>query len=160
MGSKIYASDLPYPEIQVEKNLADSKLLMKSFGGAVSEMTAIMTYTYQHFVATNTALKELLEGVSITEMKHFDLLGNAITALGGYPVIGGKAYWSGSQVNYTLDQKRFLMQNIIAEENAILHYERTILNLSNESVKLLIERIILDEEIHVKLFKDFLSSMK
>lgn len=159
MDLKTYSSDLNYPTLQVEKNLHDSKILMPVYGGVQGEITAVMTYTYQHFVAEDEALKEMLEGVSIAEMKHVDLLGNAITALGGYPVIGGRAYWSGSYVNYTLDPKRFLRQNILAEENAILGYERAILNLSQDSVKNLIERIILDEEIHVKLFKEFLSSI-
>lgn len=159
MDLKTYSSDLHYPTLQVEKNLHDSKILMPVYGGVQGEITAVMTYTYQHFVAEDEALKEMLEGVSIAEMKHVDLLGNAITALGGYPVIGGRAYWSGSYVNYTLDPKRFLRQNILAEENAILGYERAILNLSQDSVKNLIERIILDEEIHVKLFKEFLSSI-
>ena len=159
MDLKTYSSDLHYPTLQVEKNLHDSKILMPVYGGVQGEITAVMTYTYQHFVAEDEALKEMLEGVSIAEMKHVDLLGNAITVLGGYPVIGGRAYWSGSYVNYTLDPKRFLRQNILAEENAILGYERAILNLSQDSVKNLIERIILDEEIHVKLFKEFLSSI-
>ena len=37
-----------------------------------------------------------------------------------------------------------------------MNYERTILNLSTDSVKMLLERIILDEEIHIKIFKQLL----
>ena len=88
-----------------------------------------------------------------------ELLGEAIVALGGYPIIGGRTYWNGSYVNYTLDTKKFLRQNILAEENAILNYERTILNLSQDSLKQLLERIILDEELHIKLFKELLQTI-
>ena len=44
----------------------------------------------------------------------------------------------------------------MAEEAAIMNYERTILNLNEESVKMLLERIILDEEIHINIFKELL----
>ena len=37
-----------------------------------------------------------------------------------------------------------------------MNYERTILNLNEESVKMLLERIILDEEIHINIFKELL----
>ena len=79
--------------------------------------------------------------------------------LGGYPVMGGRTYWSGSFVNYTLDPKRYLRENISAEETAILNYERTVLALRTECVKALIERIILDEELHIKAFKELLSAL-
>ena len=92
-------------------------------------------------------------------MRHHELLGKAIVKLGGYPVMGGRTYWSGSFVNYTLDPKKFLRENITAEETAILNYERTVLSLRTESVKALIERIVLDEELHIKIFKDLLASL-
>ena len=158
MDLTLYRSELPYVDVVVDKNLGDSKVLMPSYAGASGEMTAIMTYTYQHFVA-DKELATILEGISLVEMHHFDMLGKAITKLGGYPVVGGRTYWNGSFVNYTLDPKRFLKQNIIAEETAILNYERTILNLSQDCLKMMIERIILDEEIHIKLFKDCLSAL-
>ncbi len=59
-------------------------------------------------------------------------------------------------VNYTLDPRKFLQQNIAAEESAIMNYERTILNLDDECIKMMLERIILDEEIHIKIFKELL----
>ena len=159
MDLKIYKSELPYPTLQVEKNLNDSKLLLPSYGGNGSEITAIMTYSYQHFIVMNKEIEDALSGIAVTEMTHMEMLGEAITALGGYPIIGGRTYWNGSYVNYTLDPKRFLKQNIIAEENAILNYEKTILNLSQDSLKQMLERIILDEEVHIKIFKELLASI-
>ena len=72
--------------------------------------------------------------------------------------MGARTYWNGSLVNYTLDPRKYLRQNIVAEETAILNYERTILNLTTDSVKMLLERIILDEEVHIKIFKELLKS--
>lgn len=37
-----------------------------------------------------------------------------------------------------------------------MNYERTILNLDDECIKMMLERIILDEEIHIKIFKELL----
>lgn len=157
---EIFRSELPYPEIRVEQNIADSKLLMPSYGGPSGEVTAVMTYSFQHFISEKTAeLSSALIGIAKTEMIHFDLLGKCIYELGGYPIIGGRTYWNGSFANYTLDTRKYLQQNIMAEETAILNYERTILNLSQESVKLLLERIILDEEVHIKIFKELLNGL-
>ena len=159
MDLEKFASDLAYPEIEVDKNLSDSRLLMPSYGGNAGEITAIMTYSFQHFICPVDEIARVLRGISIAEMRHGELLGEAITALGGYPIVGGRTYWNGSYVNYTLDTKKFLKQNILAEENAILGYERTILNLSQDCLKQLLERIIVDEEIHIKLFKELLQTI-
>ncbi len=95
-------------------------------------------------------------GIAKTEMHHHHLLGEAIYRLGGYPIMGARTYWNGNMVNYTLDPRKFLQQNIAAEESAIMNYERTILNLDDECIKMMLERIILDEEIHIKIFKELL----
>ena len=154
-----YASDLPYPKIEVEQNVAESKLLMPVYAGSASELTAVLTYSFQKYVSPKyPEIAAALEGIAITEMRHHELLGETIYALGGYPVMGARTYWNGSFVNYTLDPRKYLRQNVVAEETAILNYERTILNLTTDSVKMLLERIILDEEVHIKIFKELLKS--
>ena len=160
MDNEIFASELPYPEIDCAENLADSKLLMPLYGGPAGELTAITTYCFQSYVTTR--FKEVAAaagGIAKTEMHHHELLGRAIVKLGGYPVMGGRTYWSGSFPNYTLDPKKFLRENITAEETAILNYERTVLALRTESVKNLLERIVLDEELHIKIFKELIASL-
>ncbi|MEE0841501.1 MAG: manganese catalase family protein [Christensenellales bacterium] len=160
MEPKPYACELPYPEIEPVENIADSKLLMPNYGGPSGELTAVTTYCFQFYITErNKELKDALEGIARIEMHHHELLGEAIFKLGGYPVMGGRTYWSGSFVNYTLDPKKFLRQNITAEETAILNYERTVLALHTESVKTLLERIILDEELHIKIFKELLAGL-
>lgn len=157
---RIYACELPYPEVEAVENLADSKLLMPDYGGPAGELTAVTTYCFQNYITRkNKELADALMHVAMVEMHHHELLGETIYKLGGYPVMGGRTYWNGSFVNYTLDPKKYLQQNIMAEETAILNYERTILNLKTESVKLLLERIILDEEVHIKIFKELLASL-
>lgn len=154
-----YASDLPYPKIEVEQNVAESKLLMPVYAGSASELTAVLTYSFQKYVSPKyPEIQTALEGIAITEMRHHELLGETIYALGGYPVMGARTYWNGSFVNYALDPRKYLRQNVVAEETAMLNYERTILNLTTDSVKMLLERIILDEEVHIRVFKELLKS--
>ncbi len=155
-----FASELPYPKTEPEQSVSQSKLLMPCYAGAGGELNAVLTYCFQSFISPSAQeLKRALEGVAKVEMIHMKLLGEAIYALGGYPVMGARTYYNGNMVNYTLDPHKFLRQNIAAEEATIVNYERTILNLSNESVKLLLERMILDEELHIKLFKELLENL-
>ncbi len=155
-----FASDLPYPTLDVSEDLSQAKLLMPSYAGAGGELTAILTYCFQSYISCgNPFLARALEGIAKCEMAHHKLLGGAIYKLGGYPVMGSRTYFSGSMVNYTLDPHKFLRQNIAAEEAAIVNYERTVLNLKDESAKLLIERIILDEEQHIKVFEQLIKSL-
>ncbi len=159
MENQKYASELPYPSIDVDKNVAESKMLMPSYAGSASELTAILTYAFQSYITPRyPEIAKAMEGVAMVEMHHHELLGKAIYALGGYPVMGARTWWNGSYANYTLDPKKYLLENIRSEKNAIVNYERTILNLTDESVKTLLGRIIIDEEIHIKVFKDLLSN--
>ncbi|HRR89672.1 MAG TPA: ferritin-like domain-containing protein, partial [Eubacteriales bacterium] len=94
------------------------------------------------------------------EMEHHEQLGKTIFKLGGYPVLGGANYpWSGSFVNYAGDLRKILEINIRGEELAIYNYEKTILRLTNHQVIKLLERIILDEELHIKIFSDLLAEL-
>ena len=107
-----YSSDLPYPEIIVEENVQESKLLMPSYSGVASELTAILTYSFQSYITLQLPeIRDVIEGIAQTEMLHHELLGTTITKLGGFPVMGARSYWNGSFVNYTLDPKKFLKQN-------------------------------------------------
>lgn len=152
-----FASDLPYPEITTRHNPQDAKLLMGVYCGSQGELSAITTYAYQAYITQKyPELAKVLSGIAATEMHHHKLLGCTIYALGGYPVMGARTYWNGSFARYTINPQRYLKENIIAEQNAITNYEHTILNLSTDDVKLLLERIILDEELHVRIFKELL----
>lgn len=157
MNPILASSDLPYPEINVTPSLSEARILMPSYGGRHSETTAVMTYVYQSYVSKE--FSDTLEAIAISEMRHHDLLGNAIVKLGGYPVIGSGTYWNGSYVNYQTCPAEFLKANIIGEKTAIAGYERAILSLDQKDLKLLLERIILDEELHIKIFEELLTGL-
>lgn len=158
-----FKSELPYPDVTVErKNPLEAKKLMNDYGGRESETTAIMSYVYQSYVLKDAypEIAEALEQIGITEMLHHELLGRTIFNLGGFPVIGGRNnYWNGSFVGYSTDVKRILEWDIAGEEQAIFNYKRTIQQLTDNAVIALIERIILDEELHVDTLKALLASL-
>lgn len=153
-----FASDLPYPPITTAKNPKDAKILMGVYSGMCGELTAILTYAYQAYISVDVPkLCHTLEGIAKVEMLHHSLLGKSIFALGGYPVMGARTYWNGSYVDYTTKLESFLKNDIAHEQNAILDYERTMLNIDTDDVKALIERIILDEQVHIKILQDLLN---
>ncbi len=160
MNSIKYSSELPYPQIQVTQNLSQAKLLMPLYAGVSSELTAVLTYCFQSYISTkHPDIAHAIECIAKVEMLHHKLLGKTIYALGGYPIMGARTYWSGNYANYTLPVKKFLEDDILAEKNTISNYEQTILNIENESVKTLLERIILDEEIHIEVLKSLLEGL-
>lgn len=152
--------DLPYPEVVIEhKDPSEAKKLMDDYAGKESETTAILTYIYQSYILKDSHpdISKTLESIGISEMFHHELLGTTIARLGNYPVIGGRnTFWNGSFVNYVTDVRKILKVDIAAEKQAIVNYERTIAVLTNDSIKRLIERIILDEELHIKILNEML----
>lgn len=147
--------DLEYPEVEIDSaSMSDCRCLMEDYGGAEGELTAILTYSYQAYVISDmeeyAELYETFEEIAITEMHHHELLGETIVKLGGTPVMGGcHKFWNGSMVNYCKDVINMINMDIMAEKTAIENYKKTIRCLQNYSVRELIERIIMDEELHI-----------
>lgn len=154
---QIFASDLPYPELTVYSvSRGDVIALTDDYAGRESETTAIMQYSYQSYILKEKYpdVAKVLEQIAIVEMTHHEMLAEAIIESGGDPVIAGRhCFWSGSTVNYAEDLCTILKADLQGELTAIANYKRTIAALSNKSIAALIERIILDEELHVKIFK-------
>lgn len=154
---QIFASELPYPELAVYSvSRGDVIALTDDYAGRESETTAIMQYSYQSYILKEKYpdVAKVLEEIAIVEMTHHEMLAEAIIESGGDPVIAGRhCFWSGSTVNYAEDLYTILKADLQGELTAIANYKRTIAALSNKSIAALIERIILDEELHVKIFK-------
>lgn len=159
-----FSVDKPYPELTVyENNPHDVFALMPDYGGRESETTAIMQYSYQHYILKEhyPEVAYNLENIAISEMRHHELLANAIVQSGGDPIIAGNhCFWSGSSVNYVCDVCDILKANIAAEKGAIVNYKRTITKLCNKSIIALIRRIIEDEELHIRLFTQMLDELE
>lgn len=158
-----YSINQPYPPIIIkEKNSEYARLISHAYAGVVSELSASTQYVYQHIRLFRTKYPEISEtliGISIVEMHHLEILGELIVALGGEPKYGiskkNKFYnWTSKFVDYDKDPEHMLFNDIQYELDAIEQYNKIISVIDDNSIKKIIERIIMDEKLHVKIFKD------
>ena len=152
----------PYPPVRVmAPNRQYAELLLEDYTGVVSEITAIEQYLYHYFVlkAINPEVANLLECVSLVEMHHMELLADTIRLLGvspRYRVIRNnqEVYWSGAYVYYGLSLCDMLAADIAGEWAAIAFYRDHQQRIADRYIKELLERIILDQYHHIKLFNE------
>lgn len=160
-----YSVDLPYPEAKVEqKNVYYANILLQDYAGAISEFTAVGLYIYQHFVSDERYKEyaKIIGKISIVEMKHLELLGKTIKLLGVKPVFTNSVcpygqMWTAKYVNFDTCIKGMLLEDIRAETKAIENYEKHLCLINDKYIKKLLERIILDEKLHLKIFKELYS---
>lgn len=147
----------PYPEIEdATTDLRTVAVLKNLASGIRGELSAVLTYIYQSVIAdkTHSQIANIFEEVAIVEMSHLDMLMHAISAFGGTPKYedaNGNAFGTRT-LNYSQKLSEMLNSNIQSEEHAIKEYTEAINIVSNESLKKLFERIILDEQCHLKIF--------
>lgn len=159
---KGYADPAPYPKVNVaEPNQYYLQLIMDDYAGAVSEFTAISQYLYHYFVTKEDEkeLAEMFENISITEMLHMEILSKVILQLGGDPIyMGGPStmgnWWSGNLVYYGCSLCDRLHADLQSEYEAINTYQEHIHLIKDKNIQEILARIILDEKVHVKLFKE------
>jgi len=161
-GMIVYADYAPYPKIKESIEPETVKILKKDYAGQNGEFTAIAQYVFQHGrIKDNPEFANSILKIAIVEMKHLDLLGDAIVALGGNPCFNdNKYFWDASTVNYAPTFKEMIKANIYAESVAIVNYEKHINMIENPSVKALLDRIIEDEKLHLRFFEETLKSLE
>ena len=165
-STTLYASPEPYPSIQVAApNIAYAQLLAASLASARSELTAITQYTYFSWVLDTewAQLCTVFRNIANVEMRHLDLLGRTITALGGNPMFRAfpykrPAFWSSGVLQYQSHIEKVLHISIAGEQEAIDGYQHLSKLIQDQSVIDLLQRIIVDEEIHLHLFQQYLTT--
>ena len=151
---------VPYPRLRVEEqNPSYAKLLSIPYASNGGELASILFYTYGHMVTAlcDERLSELLKCISITEMRHFEILGNLIVMLGGSP-----KFWSadsrgcfGTQnITYSDDPQRIIRTSISMEREAVETYKRIAGKISDGYITEILHRISLDEDHHIKLLSE------
>jgi bacterioferritin len=153
-----YKSALPYPEIKVEgKNIEYAKMLATSYAGNVSEDTAIHLYMYQS-VVLNNKYSNIFENIAKVEMYHLKLLAKTIELLGLEPkyqiYCDNIIDFNSSYVNYDTNINNILQIDILSESLAIENYKKLIDLIDDKYIKNLLNRIILDEQIHLNIFNE------
>lgn len=93
------------------------------------------------------------------------MLGELIVKLGGNPLFrtcnqGRSLFWCGKNPSPVQNICQFLRINIEGEEKAIEGYRMRICEIKDVQVQKVLERIILDEEHHIKIFNQYLKEFK
>lgn len=160
--------DEKYPSIEgLQKNIEVAYKIKQSYSGQISELTCINKYIYQSFILNDTfkEIKNALKKIAIVEMHHLEILGNILIKLGlnpSYTYINkynNETYFQTDLINYETNILKFLKDNIKGEEKAIKEYQEIIKYADDEIITDILNRIILDEEHHIKIFKSILNNL-
>ena len=157
--SSKYKVDKPYPTVKIESfNPYYASLLLDDYASMASEYTAISQYVFGHILAGEPEVADTFLGIGIVEMTHLDMLADVILDLGVYPkFVGGKGeVWNSNFVPYGVSTRNRLELAIKGEYGAIAQYRDHICKIKDEEIDALLERIILDEELHIRIFKHLL----
>ena len=162
-------TQFPYPAVRVEaKNPAYARVMLGNIGDQSSEMSSYALYLYnQTITAADPTLTNAFRAVTEAERKHLELFCDAAFQLGADPrlwsVTGSAAqpmrYWSPGLLTYTANP-RAMVQNALALERAtIAKYERQTQEIRDDGILLLLRRILLDESMHVEIFRTLLDTL-
>ena len=159
--------ELPYPTVEgIEPDIVYARIISPSYAGLMSEMTAILQYTYHAYYFDKEGMSEyadVLRGISLSEMEHMEILGKLLLTLGVKPEyrqeLPGCNYYNTSCVSTSTYPQKMLTDDISGEMQAIAEYEKIITQIDNEKVTAIIARIILDEQLHLKLLKDLYNKL-
>lgn len=160
-----FKSSKPYPTIKViGENSHYANLIQLNYAGMVSELSAILQYVNHETRLFNdyADVSKTLEKIAEVEMTHLEILGKLIILLGETPGYwinkkGKKLNWTPDFVNYGTDLLSMLNNDLNAEEAAIKQYKETAAKINDINIVHIINRIILDEEVHVEILKNLIN---
>ena len=159
-------TSFPYPAVRVEaKNPAYARIMLGNIGDQNSETTSFALYLYnQTITLAEPEMSAAFQAVTEAERKHLELLSNAAFQLGADPrmwaVTGNVAqpmrYWSPGLLTYTANPRAMLQNALALERATIAKYERQTQEIRDDGILLLLRRILLDESMHVEIFRAML----
>ena len=159
----------PYPAVRVEaKNPAYARIMLGNIGDQNSETTSYALYLYnQTITMADQEMTTAFQAVAEAERKHLELLSNAAFQLGADPrlwaVTGNAAqpmrYWSPGLLSYTANTRAMLQNALALERATIAKYERQTQEIKDDNILLLLRRILLDESMHVEIFRGLLAAL-
>ena len=156
--------DLPYPSTDtLTKDVRSGQIISFAYATLRGELTATLQYVYHHFYFDEIEKTdaEMLMAIAKAEMIHIDILGTAMLKLGVSPkyvqVPCTNNFFNTSTVSQSTTPQKMLMDDIQGEMNAIADYEKMLFILKNEQVEAIIQRIILDEQLHLEKLKEMLT---
>ena len=159
----------PYPTTEgIIPDAYSLRIISPAYASPQSELNAILQYIYHSFFFEKEGFKDIadtLTSIAIAEMRHLDLLGSTILALGTAPVYAqypatGFNFYSSKYVAYSCTLRNMLEDDLIGERHAVASYSKMLKCLKNKQVGAIIERIIADEKLHVAKLESILKDFK
>ena len=155
--------DLPYPSTDsLTQDVRSGYIISYAYATARGELNAILQYVYHHhfFESIEQEYADTLMSIAVCEMMHLNILGSAMLKLGVNPRYVERpntdCFFNTSSVSQATMPQKMLMDDIQGEMTAILDYQKMLLVLKNEQVAALVQRIILDEQLHLETLKNML----
>jgi bacterioferritin len=129
-----------------------------------TELVCVLRYKRHHFTATGLKSSKIADEFlahANQESAHADRLAQRIVQLGGEPDFSPNSLLERSHADYddTLDLKKMIKANLIAERVAIEIYTQIIVLLGDKdpTTRRLLEDILSDEQEHADELKDWLA---
>ena len=164
------SAEYPYPAIKVQaKNPNYARMMLSNIGDQNSEASCAALYLYDQIItAGEPEISEAFRLAKQAEEKHLELFCGVAFQLGADPrlwaVTGANAqpmrYWSPQQLCYTANTKALLQNALALERAAIAKYERQTQEIKDDAILLLLRRILVDESMHVEIFRNLLCQME
>lgn len=162
MLQKVIGKD--YPKVKnLCKNSYYSGILQNLYSGSEGEVILFLQLRYHSYILErfNEEISQILKDISLDDLKHQELLANAIQMTAGDPLYcNSEGKWlGGRQIDYIKDTKQILLLNLEAKEKAIIDYKIAISKIENQQIKDLLSAILADEESHRNNLKRIIYNM-
>lgn len=138
------------------KDLEREKIIQYFNYNISLEHSAIIQYLFHAYTVGEAETENELEEIAREEMRHLRMFAHKVVELGGDPAISERA-----AVFLHAPTLEDLMQlNIDAEMMAINEYSNQLKDISDESAKRILNRVINDETAHSKIFQKMKENLR
>lgn len=159
--------DTPYPPVRPTSRRPDyAQAMLSNIGSPNSEMGAVSLYFYNSVILQqkNEAIARCFHQISLVEMHHLDIFASLAFQMGLDPRLWSlhgphTRYWSPSFNRYPRDLRALIENALQGELAAIEKYTRQANTISDSNIVENLNRIILDEQQHVKIFRNMLETI-
>lgn len=148
-----------YPSVNVDKNIISASKLLDIYASLNSELSLFLSMLFQVSILDDKEIKEVLRNILKVDLKHLELLGLTIKNLGLMPLYlkikdGVITWFSSKNINYVSDNKSIILDDIYTLKILINKYK--LLETEDKNLQSIINRIILEKEIHLEILEKIL----
>ncbi|BBF45429.1 protein from bacterioferritin family [Lachnospiraceae bacterium KM106-2] len=153
-----YIDNAPYDEIKViSPNMYYGELIMNDYSGIEGKLTQYLQYRFHYYTAKQNKPKIAVYMKKLAKVKeiHMEMFAELLFVLGTVPayrvgLVSGNDKWDSTNVTYGKTLKDQLEADLELGYRTIRNYNAHIKLISDPFIKKFLERILADEELHIK----------